>query len=50
VAGVRRHLFDVLTPEQVRQLGQISAAVRDGLAPAASLPDGAEGAGSSISG
>jgi len=33
VAGVRRHLFDVLTPEQVRQLGQISAAVRDGLAP-----------------
>jgi DNA-binding MarR family transcriptional regulator len=50
VAGVRRHLFDVLTPEQVRQLGQISAAVRDGLAPAASLPNGAEGAGSSISG
>ncbi len=31
VEGVRRHLFDVLTPEQVRQLGEISAAIRDGL-------------------
>jgi DNA-binding MarR family transcriptional regulator len=31
VEGVRRHLFDVLTPEQVEQLGQISAAIRDGL-------------------
>lgn len=31
VEGVRRHVFDVLTPEQIRQLGQISAAIRDGL-------------------
>ena len=31
VEGVRRHVFDVLTPEQVRQLGEISAAMRDGL-------------------
>jgi DNA-binding MarR family transcriptional regulator len=31
VEGVRRHLFDVLTPEQIRQLGEISAAIRDGL-------------------
>lgn len=31
VEGVRRHLFDVLTDEQVRQLGEISAAIRDGL-------------------
>lgn len=32
VEAVRRHLFDVLTPEQARNLGEISAAVRDGLA------------------
>lgn len=31
VEGVRRHVFDVLTDEQVRQLGDISAAIRDGL-------------------
>jgi len=31
VETVRRNLFDVLTPEQVRQLGEISAAIRDGL-------------------
>jgi len=31
VEGVRRHVFDVLTEEQVRQLGEISAAIRDGL-------------------
>ncbi len=31
VEAVRRAVFDVLTPEQVRQLGEISAAVRDGL-------------------
>ncbi|MDQ4069102.1 MAG: MarR family transcriptional regulator [Actinomycetota bacterium] len=31
VEAVRRALFDVLTPEQVEQLGQISAAIRDGL-------------------
>lgn len=31
VEGVRRHVFDVLSPEQIRQLGQISAAIRDGL-------------------
>ncbi|HEX3622314.1 MAG TPA: MarR family transcriptional regulator [Acidimicrobiales bacterium] len=31
VEAVRRHLFDVLTPEQAAELGRISAAVRDGL-------------------
>lgn len=31
VEGVRRHVFDVLTPAQVAQLGEISAAIRDGL-------------------
>ena len=31
VEGVRRHVFDVLTREQVDQLGDISAAIRDGL-------------------
>ena len=31
VEGVRRHVFDVLTRDQVRQLGEISAAIRDGL-------------------
>ena len=31
VEAVRRHVFDVLTPEQIRQLGEISAAIRDGL-------------------
>ena len=31
VEGVRRHGFDVLTPAQVEQLGEISAAIRDGL-------------------
>jgi DNA-binding MarR family transcriptional regulator len=31
VEGVRRHLFDALTPEQVDQLGEISAAIRDRL-------------------
>lgn len=31
VDGVRRHVFDVLTPTQVRSLGEISAAIRDGL-------------------
>jgi DNA-binding MarR family transcriptional regulator len=31
VEGVRRHVFDVLTPDQVRQLAEISAAIRDGL-------------------
>ena len=33
VEGVRRHVFDVLTPAQVVQLGEISAAIRDGLLP-----------------
>jgi DNA-binding MarR family transcriptional regulator len=32
VEAVRRSLFDALTPEQVAQLGEISAAIRDGLA------------------
>jgi DNA-binding MarR family transcriptional regulator len=31
VEAVRHHLFDVLTPAQVDQLGEISAAIRDGL-------------------
>jgi DNA-binding MarR family transcriptional regulator len=31
--AVREGLFDVLTPEQVRVLGEISTAVRDALAP-----------------
>jgi DNA-binding MarR family transcriptional regulator len=31
VDGVRRHLFDALTPQQVDQLGEISAAIRDRL-------------------
>ena len=31
VEGVRRHVFDVLSPEQVRQLSEISTAIRDGL-------------------
>jgi DNA-binding MarR family transcriptional regulator len=31
VEGVRRHLFDRLTPAQVAQLGEISTAIRDGL-------------------
>jgi DNA-binding MarR family transcriptional regulator len=31
VEGVRRHVFDVLSSEQIRQLGEISAAIRDGL-------------------
>jgi DNA-binding MarR family transcriptional regulator len=31
VEGVRRHVFDVLSPEQIRQLGEISTAIRDGL-------------------
>jgi DNA-binding MarR family transcriptional regulator len=41
VEGVRRHVFDVLSPEQVRQLGEISAAIRDGLL-AEDRPVGAE--------
>ncbi len=31
VEAVRRAVFDVLTPDQVRQLGEISATIRDGL-------------------
>ena len=31
VEGVRRHVFDVLSADQIRQLGEISAAIRDGL-------------------
>lgn len=33
VTEVRKHLFDVLTPEQQRKLGEISGAVQDGLRP-----------------
>ncbi|CAM3462403.1 MarR family winged helix-turn-helix transcriptional regulator [Kibdelosporangium persicum] len=33
VTAVREHLFDVLTPEQLEQLEQISAAISAGLAP-----------------
>ena len=39
VEGVRRHVFDVLTPEQTRQLGDISAAIRDGLLKASSVSE-----------
>ena len=38
VDGVRRHLFDALTPEQVDQLGAISAAIRDRLLGEQSAP------------
>ena len=34
VEGVRSHLFDVLSPLQVEQLGRISDAIRLGLTPA----------------
>ena len=30
VEGVRRHLFDKLTPEQVKELGEISATILEG--------------------
>jgi DNA-binding MarR family transcriptional regulator len=33
VTAVREHLFDRLSPEQVRQLGDICAALLDGLGP-----------------
>ncbi|WP_199434871.1 MarR family winged helix-turn-helix transcriptional regulator [Qaidamihabitans albus] len=33
VEAVRASLFDALTPEQMRRLGEISAAIRDRLAP-----------------
>ncbi|TQJ01279.1 MarR family transcriptional regulator [Amycolatopsis cihanbeyliensis] len=33
VEAVRQSLFDVLTPEQVTMLGEISAAIRNGLGP-----------------
>jgi DNA-binding MarR family transcriptional regulator len=39
VEGVRRHLFDALTPEQVEQLGAISAAIRDRLLAEQSVVD-----------
>lgn len=32
VEAVREYLFDVLTPEQVREFGEICAAIRDGFA------------------
>jgi DNA-binding MarR family transcriptional regulator len=31
VSAVRKHLFDVLTPDQVAALGEISAAIQNGL-------------------
>jgi DNA-binding MarR family transcriptional regulator len=43
VEGVRRHVFDVLTPEQVEQLRQISSAIRDGLLADAGRPRTAAG-------
>jgi DNA-binding MarR family transcriptional regulator len=43
VEGVRRHVFDVLTPEQVEQLGQISAAIRDGLLARVDRPPTSDG-------
>ncbi|AUH42923.1 MarR family winged helix-turn-helix transcriptional regulator [Streptomyces sp. CMB-StM0423] len=33
VTEVRKHLFDVLTPEQQQKLGEISGAVKEGLRP-----------------
>ena len=39
VTGVRTHLFESLTPDQVRQLGEISTAVRDGLERQRSSPE-----------
>lgn len=33
VTAVREHLFDVLTPEQLQQLDQITAAIQAGLTP-----------------
>jgi DNA-binding MarR family transcriptional regulator len=38
VEAVRRNVFDLLTPEQVRQLGEISAIIRDGLLTKQSSP------------
>ena len=38
VAAVREHLFDRLTPDQVRCLGEVCAAVLDGLAPNSVAP------------
>lgn len=43
VEAVRRHVFDVLTPDQVRQLHEISAAIATGLSPTAE-PFGRSGA------
>ena len=40
VESVRRHVFDLLTPEQLRQLAEINAAIREGL-----RGEGAEGCG-----
>lgn len=39
VEGVRSHLFDLLTPQQVDQLGEICAAVADRLRESCSEPD-----------
>ena len=39
VESVRRHLLDRLTPEQVRQLGEISQAVLGGLRPGEDDPE-----------
>ena len=33
VGGVRQHLFDKLTPAQIAQLGEISAAILEGFSP-----------------
>ncbi|PRX46172.1 MarR family transcriptional regulator [Prauserella shujinwangii] len=42
VEAVRESLFDVLTPDQVRQLGEISAAIRGKLAPRCAEAEAAE--------
>ncbi|WBB59233.1 MarR family transcriptional regulator [Streptomyces sp. WMMC500] len=46
VTEVRKHLFDVLTPEQQKKLGEISGAVKEGLRPvcAKELAEDAEAA------
>ena len=42
VAAVRESLFDALTPEQVRQLGEIMAAIRNQLSPKCTAAETAE--------
>lgn len=52
VTEVRKHLFDVLTPEQQQKLGEISGAVQEGLRPvcAQARAEDAEDAGDGTGG